>query len=400
MKRITIVGGSSPYTVELCEQLRRSRLADWAFELVLHGRTPAALEAVARYARGALVGWKVRTSQALEEALQGSHLVIHQPRYGGSAARARGERLASRLGLPADETLGPAGLLAALEITPHIQRFCSILRQACPDAWVINMSNPASLSTSIFALGGQARCIGVCELPMLTRRRIAEFLDVPPPSLEWSYAGFNHRGFLFDLRVDSRPVLDTLLRRLDASGLMGIPTDVIERLGAVPTKYFALFDSHQALRNDRSRVLEDLRQEVFAELEQAPDRYPASLGRRSMPWYEFAVVPVLEALSGVGQPIVTTANVAGEDGLTWETFCTVGEARVQAAPPQLQVPKPVRPWLERFLEHEQRALETLLRPSAQTIRAALRADPIIPAQKRQAAEREIIRSMEELHEYA
>ena len=230
MKRITIVGGSSPYTVELCEQLRRSRLADWAFELVLHGRTPAALEAVARYARGALVGWKVRTSQALE-ALQGAHLVIHQPRYGGSAARARGERLASRLGLPADETLGPAGLLAALEITPHIQRFCSILRQACPDAWVINMSNPASLSTSIFALGGQARCIGVCELPMLTRRRIAEFLDVPPPSLEWSYAGFNHRGFLFDLRVDSRPVLDTLLRRLDASGLMGIPTDVIERLG-------------------------------------------------------------------------------------------------------------------------------------------------------------------------
>ena len=59
----------------------------------------------------------------------------------------------------------------------------------------------------------------------------------------------------------------------------------------------------------------------------------------------------------------------------------------------------MRPWLERFLEHEQRALETLLRPSAQTIRA-LRADPIIPAQKRQAAEREIIRSMEELHEYA
>src|SRR5882672_2642964 len=112
-RTVAILGASTPFTAALIEALRRSD----PFELRLFGRDVQALERMKRYAQRRL-GWPVSATARIAEAVDGADVVVNQIRFGGMEGRARDEELASRWRLPADETIGPCGLSAALRVAP------------------------------------------------------------------------------------------------------------------------------------------------------------------------------------------------------------------------------------------------------------------------------------------
>jgi len=71
---------------------------------------------------------------------------------------------------------------------------------------VINLVNPLSVATAILAASG-VRCLGVCELPLVTAQHAARVLGVPFASLGWAYDGLNHRGFIHDLTIEGHDQL-------------------------------------------------------------------------------------------------------------------------------------------------------------------------------------------------
>ncbi len=374
--RLAVLGGSSPFTAALVDSLWDVAPSLPALEMVLHGRDELRLRSVTEYARRRLapLGWSVAGVTELGEALAGSFAVVHQIRYGGMAGRQQDEELASCLGAPADETLGPAALHRALLSLAGLQRVTTALLEHASDAWVLNLTNPLSLTTALMTEAGLAKTIGLCELPQVTAIQAAEILGVDPNRMEWQYIGLNHRGFITSLVADGSDRLAELPGRLGTESLGGVTPLQISQLGALPTKYFHII-SGNITPPHRAVFLSHLRNKIAEELESHPSRTPTALAERNLAWYPQAVVPMLAALLSE-RPSLQTVNLMASDGVITENRAWVSHSGVELVPP----PKPnpvVRAWLELYRKQEKAALACVHSPSLETLEEALRSDPVV-----------------------
>jgi 6-phospho-beta-glucosidase len=210
--KLVVLGGSTPFTVGLIDALTAVAERLPVHELMLYGRHRRNLQLVACYARQQLeeIGWCVQSTTEIAQALTSATLIVHQIRYGGMEQRAACEAYCARVGVAADETLGPAALLSAMLSRPGLRATCLALRRYCPEAWVLNLTNPLSSVTALMLAAGVPRCIGLCELPWVTVQEAAQVLEAPATELEWSYGGLNHRGFIYQLRYQHRDLLREL----------------------------------------------------------------------------------------------------------------------------------------------------------------------------------------------
>jgi 6-phospho-beta-glucosidase len=388
--RLAVLGGSSPFIASLFDALAEAGEDLEPGTLVLHGRRLDVLAAVGRYARRRLgpQGWQVDWTGDLASAAEGASVVLHQIRYGGLDARRDDEQLAEELGCPADETLGPGGLLAAIRMAPALRLTAAELQRASPDAVVLNLTNPLSCSTALLASAGVRRVVGLCELPHTTLSLACQLLRVSEREVSWAYAGLNHRGFIYLLDHGHRNLLTELPERLGRATLGGIGADTIRDLGALPLKYFALFGRAAPRPPRRAEFLRLLRERILQELEEDPDRTPPSLGLRSLDWYRQSVVPVLCALhADAAEPAVV--NLPAADGIVRELRATVSRGGIvpETAPP---TPAAVAAWLARFEAHERRVVAAAAEPTRRTVAAAVEADPLVPAQLRRRAVQSIL----------
>jgi 6-phospho-beta-glucosidase len=372
--RIALLGGSTPFVTPLFAEL--ARRVDPA-SLILHGRNEIALAAVGRYAQLALPGWSVSWTGSMPEALDGADLVVHQIRYGDLAGRGADERFAAGLGAAADETLGPGAFRSALRAAPPLRMVIEQIQQSCPGAFVVNLTNPLSVTTALFAAQGVS-VIGLCELPEATVETASRVVGEP---LIWSYTGLNHRGFVHDLEIVGRPgsgaeVIDTLREQLVDRDLLGVLGVEIGELNALPLKYFGLFADHAPHGAGRAEVLLRMRADALAELAADPAAPPPSIRGRSMPWWPLTVGPVLGAIC-TGEALDTVVNVPDEDGIVRERRAVVAGPAWRVLP-TLPPPAAVTPWLDRFERHERAVLAALEDPSEASIREACRADPALP----------------------
>lgn len=376
--KLAVLGGSSPFTAGLIEAIALAGDALPPRELMLHGRSRDLLDAMAAHARARLAprGWIVRAQTSREVALDGAVVVLHQVRYGGMEERARGEQIASRYGITADETLGPAALYCALRTAPGLAECARDIARLCPHAWIVNLTNPLSVTTALLAEHGAARTLGLCELPFATMTRASRRLGIDPARARWSYAGLNHRGFIHALGAETGPDRIADLAA-DGQDVDGVPAADIRELGVLPLKYFRLLSRRTgpATPPGRAGFLSRLRADVFAEIARAPAVFPPSLSQRMMEWYPLAVVPFLAALAA-GDGRSEVVNVVAADGLVRELRARVFADRLEpleVSPP----PAAAARWLARFEAHERASLIAVRSPTPRAIAAALACDPLV-----------------------
>ncbi len=379
MDRLVVLGGSSPFSIALFDALSETTIAP--HDLVLQGRNRANLDIVSRAAthRLAPLGWRIAVATDLAEALQGARTVVHQIRYGGLAGRAEDEALAVKFMIQPDETLGPAALQSLLRTLPGLRRVSEAIAEYCPEAWVLNLTNPLSATTSVMTDTGVARCVGLCELPLVTARLAAEVVGAPLEAIDWSYVGFNHRGFVVRFRHGNVDLLDELIARLGTHDLGGVSSAQIAGLRAIPTKYFAMFRRGRQPRGGRAARLLSLREEALAEIEADPEVAPSSLRKRYLEWYPQSVVPMIAALESttVTEQIV---NLPGEGGVTKECHARVSTESVAPLPP-MAPGEEVTQWLDRFDVHERAIMDVARNPSPALLNRALETDPLVPGER-------------------
>jgi 6-phospho-beta-glucosidase len=392
--RIAILGGSTPFTASLIDALGAVADSLQPMTLVIHGRRVELLQLMTAYAERVLAknGWSVTSSTDLAESLDESNVVVHQIRYGGLHERSIGELLSARLDVPADETLGPAALYAGIRMTDGLQLLAAGVKAYCPQAVVLNLTNPLSSSTAIVQRGLATPILGACELPLYTVLIACRKLNVPPHSVHWAYSGLNHRGFIHHLSYQGRDLLPELVESLGADTIGGITAEEIADLQALPLKYFLLLRSGgHGPTVSRSLYLTELRHHIAEELRANLDSSPPSLAERDPIWYADAVVPLMVALvRACGDDLIV--NRAHADGLVYEELAHVsshGIEPLQAEP----APAPAAAWVKRFVEHESLAVAACLDPSFSTVCAALEADPLVPIGRAQSSARVLLQTL-------
>lgn len=147
------------------------------------------------------------------------------------------------------ENGGPGGQIHAMRNITMFMDICRDMRELCPDAWIMNFTNPMSYVCTYFARASGVKGLGFCHQVHGSFGVVAEMLGFQPGDLEVVTGGVNHFNWLVDVRQKGtgRSWLMEFLQRVRESDYWRVnrpqvPTqqftrDVLEAFGAYPVGY-------------------------------------------------------------------------------------------------------------------------------------------------------------------
>jgi alpha-galactosidase len=187
----------------------------------------------------------VESSTDRRTALAGADFVIVAISVGGMDAWERDIEIPGRHGIfmQIADSIGPGGIARALRHVPILQEICRDVAELCPEAWVINYTNPASVNTMAMQSVPGVRSVSLCSCIsyLETPEWIEAVTGVDPEDLMLPpvVGGINHCAGITELRRrDGSSVLPPEGRTEDALINFGL-----DRYGILPycSKHWAEF---------------------------------------------------------------------------------------------------------------------------------------------------------------
>ena len=197
--KIVTIGGGSSYTPELMEGFikRYNEFPVDEIWLVDIEEGKEKLETITAFAKRMwdATPYPVKIYSTLDrrEALSGADFVTTQFRVGQLEARIKDERIPSLHGMLGQETNGAGGIFKAFRTIPVIGQIIDDMRELCPDAWLINFTNPSGMVTeAAIKKFGWKRTIGLCNVPGIAEMKEHENLGMEKDGLVYQFVGLNH----------------------------------------------------------------------------------------------------------------------------------------------------------------------------------------------------------------
>lgn len=207
MKRLKIamVGAGSGFTAAVAEALGdHDSLRECVFSLVdlNRERLRAAEKGVQTIVQHLKLKVKVETTTVLERALEGCDYVIASCEINRNPYWVKDIEIPERHGVHQfmGENGGPGGQIHAMR---NIGLFMPIVRRMekiCPNAWLLNFTNPESILLTYFLKYTRVKSAGFCHQVHGVMGVVAEQLGFEPGELQVISVGINHLNWLFDLR--------------------------------------------------------------------------------------------------------------------------------------------------------------------------------------------------------
>lgn len=146
--------------------------------------------------------WSVRASTERRDVLAGSDFLINTIEVAGLANVRHDFDIPMKYGINQciGDTIGPGGIFKALRTGPAWLDILHDAEELCPQAWVLNYTNPMSILTLAALKGTGLRTVGLCHSVQATSKLLAHFLGVPYEEMEWRCAGINHNAWFTELR--------------------------------------------------------------------------------------------------------------------------------------------------------------------------------------------------------
>lgn len=218
--KIVTIGGGSSYTPELVEGFikRYDTLPIRELWLVDIEEGREKLEIVGalaqRMVKKAGLPMKVILSYDRRVALKDADFVTTQMRIGRLPARVEDERIPLSHGMIGQETNGAGGMFKAFRTIPVILDIVKDMEELCPNAWMINFTNPAGMvSEAILKYTNFEKVIGLCNVPVNMVSGIANILGVEEHEVTLELQGVNHFIFATDVFVNGVSVMDEAIEK-------------------------------------------------------------------------------------------------------------------------------------------------------------------------------------------
>jgi len=151
---------------------------------------------------GVVSRWQYQVAESLPEALHGADFVVVSIQPGSLEVMQAEIAIAEEFGLfyPVGDSSGVVGLVRGLRSATIFAGFAEAIATYCPDAWVINYTNPLSICTwTLTYVEPRLKVFGCCHEVFSTQRMLArvagEILGVEAPSrseIQVNTLGINH----------------------------------------------------------------------------------------------------------------------------------------------------------------------------------------------------------------
>jgi alpha-galactosidase len=209
MIKIAMVGAGSVVFVKnlltdvLCQpELRDCRIA-------LHDIDPERLATAGMMARWTAAqfaaGAVIEEHTDRRACVSGADFVINMVQIGMHAATLLDFEIPRKYGLKQTiaDTVGIGGIFRGLRTIPFMLDLVQDMRELCPDALLMNYTNPMSILTwSVYDAFPQQRAVGLCHNVQSTAHDLAGYLGVELDRLSYDCAGINHMTWFLRLAID------------------------------------------------------------------------------------------------------------------------------------------------------------------------------------------------------
>ena len=322
--KIATIGGGSSYTPELMEGFikRYEELPIREIWLVDIEAGKEKLEIVGAMAKrmwdASPYDVEIHLTLDREEALKNADFVTTQFRVGLLDARVKDERIPGYYGMIGQETNGAGGMFKAFRTIPVILDIVEDMKRLCPDAWLINFTNPAGMVTeAIVRYGKWDKVMGLCNVPVGAMMMEPKMLDTTLDQLVYKFAGLNHFHWH---RVTNSDGEDVTLKIIDKmySEDAGLPANIfdvaffreqLEQMKAIPCGYHRYYYREEEMLEHsleeyktvgtRAQQVKETEAELF-ELYKDPnlDHKPEQLAKRGGAHYSDAACETIASIYG------------------------------------------------------------------------------------------------------
>lgn len=161
-------------------------------------------------ARNDVVGkWEYIAEDEMKDALIGADFVVISILPGTFDEMESDVHLPEEYGIyqPVGDTTGPGGIVRALRTLPMIREFALAIKEYCPNAWVINFTNPmTTITKTLYKVFPEIKAIGCCHEVFGTQKLLAKILDekygikASRDDIRINVVGVNHFTFLTEAK--------------------------------------------------------------------------------------------------------------------------------------------------------------------------------------------------------
>ena len=411
--KIVTIGGGSSYTPELVEGFikRYNELPVRELWLVDVEAGKHKLEIVGELAKRMVekagVPMEIHLTLDRREALKDADFVTTQLRVGLLDARIKDERIPLSYGLIGQETNGAGGMFKALRTIPVILDIDKDMAELCPNAFLINFTNPAGMVTeALLRYGKNKRVIGLCNVPINMEKAAANMLGVDHSRIRMDFVGLNHMVYGKKIFLDCLDVTNHVVVAI-ADGKMGAivknikdfewDADFIKSLGMMPCPYHKYYyETQEMLESElkefakgetRAEVVKRLEDDLF-KLYDDPnlDIKPPQLEKRGGALYSDAACRLINSIyndKGDIQPVDCRNNGAIE-GLDDDSAVEVSCVITKEGPRPLamgKLPLQVTGLVQEIKNFEKLVIEAAVTGDYHTALMAMSMNPLVPSDK-------------------
>ena len=391
--KITIIGAGSPYTPELVGKFAEEQNDLPVREICLTDIDARKLGIMhgfcGRFAKRLGLRAEITATADISQALDGADFVNTQIRVGGNRARINDEKIPLARGLVGQETTGAGGFAKGLRTIPAMLQIAHAVERICPDAWIINYTNPTGLVAEALTKYSKAKIAGLCAGGYAGIWAVTRALGVAAERVKYDLFGLNHLSFAHNITVDGKPLTDEEFEKTAAAA--GAPgKELIMLLRAVPIGYLDYY-FHTATRvsqlaaaprtrGEQVLALEDELYAAFAD--PACDTRPAVLDKRGGGGYADVAISAIKAIHS-NKDTWLPANVPNRGSVPTlphdaviETMCLVNSSGFH---PLVSPPPPRAVWglVAAVKNYEQLAVEAAVTGCRGAALLALTAHPLV-----------------------
>jgi alpha-galactosidase len=153
-----------------------------------------------------------------KEALKGADGVLVTILAGGVQVWRHDIEIPLRFGVNTNvgDTRGPSGVFRALRTIPVMLDICRDIEQLCPQALLLNYTNPMAMLCRAMQRESKVTVSGLCHSVQGTAAMLANWIGAPYDEIDYVCAGINHLSWFIKFRwngEDAYPLLRKAMKR-------------------------------------------------------------------------------------------------------------------------------------------------------------------------------------------
>jgi len=114
------------------------------------------------------------------------------------------------------DTRGPSGIFRALRTIPVMLDICRDMEEVCPDAYMLNYTNPMAMLCRAMQRESKIKATGLCHSVQGTAEMLARWIGAPMSEITYTCAGINHMAWYLKYEwngKDAYPLLREAMKR-------------------------------------------------------------------------------------------------------------------------------------------------------------------------------------------